>query len=49
MMSLNGSKIYGPKSSGILFKKEYVKILGSYFGGGQERNIFSMKIIWLLK
>lgn len=41
MMSLNGSKIYGPKSSGILFKKEYVKILGSYFGGGQERNIFS--------
>jgi cysteine sulfinate desulfinase/cysteine desulfurase-like protein len=41
MLSLNGSKIYGPKSSGILFKKEYVKISPFYFGGGQERNIFS--------
>ena len=41
MLSLNGSKIYGPKSSGILFKKEYVKISPFYFGGGQERDIFS--------
>lgn len=41
LMSLNGSKIYGPKSSGILFKKEAVKISPVYFGGGQERNLFS--------
>jgi cysteine desulfurase len=41
MLSLNGSKIYGPKSSAILFKKEYCNILPVYLGGGQERNIFS--------
>ncbi|MEI6352414.1 MAG: cysteine desulfurase family protein [Candidatus Nomurabacteria bacterium] len=41
LLSLNGSKIYGPKSSGILFKKEKVHISPFYFGGGQERNIFS--------
>lgn len=41
LLSFNGSKIYGPKSSGVLFKKEYVKISPFYFGGGQERNIFS--------
>lgn len=41
LLSLNGSKIYGPKSSGILFKKEAVKISPFYFGGGQERGIFS--------
>ncbi len=41
MMSLNGSKIYGPKSTGILFKKEYLKILPVYYGGGQERGLFS--------
>ena len=41
LLSLNGSKIYGPKSSGILFKKESIKISPLYLGGGQERNIFS--------
>lgn len=41
LLSFNGSKIYGPKSSGILFKKEAIKISPFYFGGGQERNIFS--------
>ncbi len=41
LLSFNGSKIYGPKSSGVLFKKEYVNITPAYFGGGQERNIFS--------
>ena len=41
MLSLNGSKIYGPKSSAILFKKENIKISPFYFGGGQEREIFS--------
>lgn len=41
LLSLNGSKIYGPKSSGILFKKEKTNLSPFYFGGGQERNIFS--------
>lgn len=41
MLSLNGSKIYGPKSSAIFFKKEYVNISPFYFGGSQERGIFS--------
>lgn len=41
LLSLNGSKIYGPKSSGILFKKENIKVSPFYFGGRQERNIFS--------
>jgi len=41
MLSLNGSKIYGPKSSALLFKKENINILPFYFGGGQERKIFS--------
>lgn len=41
MLSLNGSKIYGPKSSAILFKKEYINLSPVYFGGGQERNLFS--------
>ena len=41
LLSLNGSKIYGPKSSGILFKKEKINLSPFYFGGGQERNIFS--------
>lgn len=41
MLSLNGSKIYGPKSSALLFKKEYIKLSPFYFGGGQERSIFS--------
>lgn len=44
MLSLNGSKIYGPKSSGILFKKEYVKVSPFYFGGGQERGLFSSTV-----
>ncbi|MDQ1281821.1 MAG: Cysteine desulfurase [Patescibacteria group bacterium] len=41
LLSLNGSKIYGPKSSGILFKREKINLAPFYFGGGQERNIFS--------
>lgn len=41
LLSLNGSKIYGPKSSGILFKKEKINLSPFYFGGGQERSIFS--------
>lgn len=41
LLSLNGSKIYGPKSSGLLFKREKINLIPFYFGGGQERNIFS--------
>lgn len=36
LMSFNGSKIYGPKGVGVLYKKRNVKISPLYFGGGQE-------------
>jgi len=36
MMSLDGSKIYGPKGSGVLVKKSYVEIEPITFGGSQE-------------
>lgn len=36
MMSLDGSKIYGPKGIGCLVKKDYVEIESISFGGGQE-------------
>lgn len=36
LMSLNGSKIYGPKGSGVLFKKRGVEIEPIIYGGGQE-------------
>ncbi len=36
LLTLNGSKIYGPKGTGILFIREGVKIEPLIFGGGQE-------------
>lgn len=36
LMTLNGGKIYGPKTSGILYKKENVKIEPLLYGGEQE-------------
>jgi cysteine desulfurase len=36
MMTLDGSKIYGPKGSGCLIKKNYVPIKSIVFGGKQE-------------
>jgi len=36
LMTLNGSKIYGPKGIGILFKKENIKVEPLIHGGGQE-------------
>ncbi len=36
MISLNGSKIYGPKGMGILYKKAFIKIDPLMHGGGQE-------------
>lgn len=36
LMSLNGSKIYGPKGVGVLFKKRGINIDSIMYGGGQE-------------
>jgi cysteine desulfurase len=36
LMSFNGSKIYGTKGSGVLYKKRIVKLDPIYEGGGQE-------------
>jgi cysteine desulfurase len=41
LMSLNGSKIYGPKQSGVLFVSSKVKLEPLIRGGGQERNLRS--------
>ncbi|MCX6756981.1 MAG: cysteine desulfurase family protein [Candidatus Nomurabacteria bacterium] len=41
MMTLNGSKIYGPKGIGILYKNKNVKIEPIISGGGQERGLRS--------
>ncbi|HOV88464.1 MAG TPA: cysteine desulfurase family protein [Candidatus Paceibacterota bacterium] len=38
LMSLNGGKIYGPKATGILYKREGVEIKPIIHGGGQEKN-----------
>lgn len=39
LMTLNGSKIYGPKGVGILFVKDGVKLEPMSYGGEQERRI----------
>lgn len=39
LMTLDGSKIYGPKGVGVLAKKNYVNILPISFGGGQENSL----------
>ncbi len=36
LLSLNGSKIYGPKGIGCLYKKKNLKIQPIIYGGGQE-------------
>ncbi len=41
LLTLNGSKIYGPKQSGILYLRHGVKILPIIIGGGQEFNLRS--------
>ena len=38
LMSVNGSKIYGPKGIGILYKKRTIKIQPQIVGGEQESN-----------
>lgn len=39
LMTLDGSKIYGPKGAGILFKKHFIQIEPSAFGGSQEKGL----------
>ncbi|MDP4008125.1 MAG: cysteine desulfurase family protein [Candidatus Peregrinibacteria bacterium] len=40
LMTLNGSKIYGPKGIGVLYKKQSFKIIPMIFGGeGQEHRL----------
>ncbi len=41
MLTLNGSKIYGPKQIGILYLRNGVSIEPIIHGGGQERNLRS--------
>jgi cysteine desulfurase len=41
LLTLNGSKMYGPKGIGILYVKRGVKVEPLMRGGGQERNIRS--------
>ena len=41
LMSINGSKIYGPKGVGILYKKRGLKIEPLIYGGGQENRLRS--------
>ena len=41
MMTLNGSKIYGPKGTGMLFVRSGIKIQPIIYGGGQENGFRS--------
>jgi cysteine desulfurase len=41
LMSVNASKIYGPKGIGFLYIKRGVKLLPIIYGGGQERGLRS--------
>lgn len=41
LMSMNGSKIYGPKGVGVLYKKKGVTIKPLIHGGGQELRLRS--------
>lgn len=41
MMTVNGSKIYGPKGVGMLYIKTGIQLVPLIHGGGQERNLRS--------
>ena len=41
LMTLNGSKIYGPKGIGLLYAKKGIKLVPLIHGGGQERGLRS--------
>lgn len=41
LMSVNGSKIYGPKQTGFLFVRNGINLKPLIYGGGQERSLRS--------
>jgi cysteine desulfurase len=41
MLSLNGGKIYGPKQTGVLYKRAGIELLPIIAGGGQEHGLRS--------
>ena len=41
LLSFNGSKIYGPKGVGVLYKKRHINLAPIYRGGGQEQDLRS--------
>jgi cysteine desulfurase len=41
LLTLNGSKMYGPKGVGILYLKRGVRLAPRVIGGGQEKNLRS--------
>lgn len=41
LMTVNSSKVYGPKGSALLYKREGIKIAPVTYGGGQERELRS--------
>jgi cysteine desulfurase len=41
LMSVNGSKIYGPKQTGFLYVRAGINLEPVIYGGGQERNLRS--------
>lgn len=41
LMTISGSKIYGPKGIGILYKNKNIEIEPIIYGGGQENNLRS--------
>lgn len=41
LLSLNGSKVYGPKSAGLLYVRKATKIQPLLFGGNQEQGLRS--------
>lgn len=41
LMTVNGSKCYGPKGTALLYKREGIRLSEVSFGGGQERGLRS--------
>ncbi len=41
MMTINGSKMYGPKGVGMLYARTGIQLIPLIHGGGQERNLRS--------
>lgn len=39
LLSLNGAKVYGPKSSGILYKRRGIELAPLLYGGGHEKGL----------